>query len=158
MRLVVVESPNKVKKIKTILGADYQVAASFGHVADLPSSGDLAVDFTEGKVLPHIIKALERSSRAINDLKRLAQRADEVLLATDPDREGEAIAWHVMRLLGDKRSYKRVVFHAVNRQGGARGVARAAWINTGGCAASTTRARSCGWLGGVSAHLAPGLR
>ena len=124
MRLVVVESPNKVKKIKTILGSDYQVAASFGHVADLPSSGDLAVDFQDGKVVPHY-QALERSSRAINDLKRLASRANEVLLATDPDREGEAIAWHVMRLLGKNLSYKRVVFHAVTEKAVREAVSKA---------------------------------
>ena len=124
MRLVVVESPNKVKKIQGILGSDYQVAASFGHVADLPPSGDLAVDFTDGKVLPHY-QALERSSRAINDLKRLASRANEVLLATDPDREGEAIAWHVMRLLGMDRNFKRVVFHAVTDKAVREAVANA---------------------------------
>ena len=124
MQLVVVESPNKVKKIGSILGANYQVAASFGHVADLPASGDLAVDFQDGQVIPHY-QALERSSRAINDLKRMANRAEHILLATDPDREGEAIAWHVMRLLGEERSYKRVVFHAVTEKAVRKAVSEA---------------------------------
>jgi len=113
MKLVIVESPNKVRKIKDFLGAGYRVAASFGHVRDLPVKGDLAVAFHDGKVAP-VYEMLERSSRAINELSGLAQQAEEVLLATDPDREGEAIAWHVSQLLGE-RTYRRVVFHAVTK-------------------------------------------
>jgi len=113
MKLVIVESPNKVRKIKDFLGAGYRVAASFGHVRDLPVKGDLAVAFRDGKVTP-TYEMLERSSRAIHELAGLAKQADEVLLATDPDREGEAIAWHVSRLLGEHR-YQRVVFHAVTK-------------------------------------------
>ncbi|MBI5209969.1 MAG: type I DNA topoisomerase [Elusimicrobia bacterium] len=113
MKLVVVESPVKVRKIRDFLGAGFRVAASFGHVRDLPASGDLAVAFEGGKVTP-TYKMLERSSRAVSELSSLAKQADEVLLATDPDREGEAIAWHVSQLLGE-RSYRRVVFHAVTK-------------------------------------------
>jgi DNA topoisomerase-1 len=113
MKLVIVESPNKVRKIKDFLGAGYRVAASFGHVRDLPVKGDLAVAFKDGKVSP-TYEMLERSSRAISELSGLAKDAEEVLLATDPDREGEAIAWHVSQLLGE-RKYQRVVFHAVTK-------------------------------------------
>jgi len=113
MKLVIVESPNKVGKIKGFLGPDYRVAASFGHVRDLPSKGDLAVKFEGGRILPTYV-ALERSARHIQELGELAKKADEVLLATDPDREGEAIAWHVSRLLGE-RAYRRVVFHSITK-------------------------------------------
>ena len=113
MKLVIVESPNKVAKIKGFLGADYRVAASFGHIRDLPAAGDLAVKFENGRILPTYVP-LERSSARIKELNALAAKADEVLLATDPDREGEAIAWHVSKLLGE-RKYQRVVFHSITK-------------------------------------------
>jgi DNA topoisomerase-1 len=113
MKLLIVESPNKTRKIRDFLGSGYRVAASFGHVRDLPVSGDLAVGFRDGKVLPTYVP-LERSGRAIAELTALAKQADEVLLATDPDREGEAIAWHISQLLGE-RKYQRVVFHAITK-------------------------------------------
>jgi DNA topoisomerase-1 len=113
MKLVIVESPNKVGKIKGFLGPDYRVAASFGHVRDLPSTGDLAVKFEDGKIRPTYV-AIERSTRHIKELTELAKKADEVLLATDPDREGEAIAWHVSQLLGERR-YFRVVFRSITK-------------------------------------------
>ncbi|MFH1725997.1 MAG: type I DNA topoisomerase [Elusimicrobiota bacterium] len=113
MKLVIVESPSKAKKIREYLGSDYRVAASFGHVRDLPVSGDLAVAFTDGKVLP-TYKTIERSARAVAELSNLAKQAEEVILATDPDREGEAIAWHVSQLLGE-RTFRRVVFHSVTK-------------------------------------------
>lgn len=113
MKLVIVESPNKVGKIKGFLGPDYRVAASFGHVRDLPSTGDLAVKFSDGKIVPTYV-AIERSTRHIKELSELAKKADEVLLATDPDREGEAIAWHVSQLLGE-RKYQRVIFHSITK-------------------------------------------
>jgi DNA topoisomerase-1 len=113
MKLVVVESPAKAKKIREMLGAEYSVAASFGHVRDLPPKGGLAVAFKDGAVVP-TYEPLEKSERAVSELRALAAKATEVLLATDPDREGEAIAWHVSALLGP-RPYKRVVFHAVTK-------------------------------------------
>ncbi len=113
MKLVIVESPNKVRKIKDFLGAAYRVAASFGHVRDLPAAGGLSVEFKDGKIFP-VYAALERSARHVKELVDLAAKADEVILATDPDREGEAIAWHVSKLLGE-RKYSRVVFHAVTK-------------------------------------------
>ncbi len=113
MKLVIVESPNKVRKIKDFLGSGYRVAASFGHVRDLPPTGGLSVAFKDGHILP-TYAMLERSARCVAELTELAKGASEVLLATDPDREGEAIAWHVSKLLGERR-YKRVVFHAVTK-------------------------------------------
>ncbi len=113
LKLVIVESPNKVGKIKGFLGPEYRVAASFGHVRDLPATGDLAVKFEDGRIVPTYVP-IERSARHIKELGELAQKADEVLLATDPDREGEAIAWHVSRLLGE-RKYGRVVFHSITK-------------------------------------------
>ena len=113
MKLVIVESPNKVRKIKDFLGAGYRVAASFGHVRDLPAAGGLSVTFADGKITPTYVM-IDRSSRHVSELTNLAKDADEIILATDPDREGEAIAWHVSQLLG-KRAYSRVVFHAVTK-------------------------------------------
>ncbi len=122
MKLIIVESPNKTRKIREFLGKDYRVAASFGHVRDLPTSGDLAVAFIDGRVLPHY-EPLERSRDALADLKRQADQADEVLLATDPDREGEAIAWHLSQALGE-RPYRRVVFHAITKNEVQKAVAK----------------------------------
>ena len=111
MRLVIVESPSKTQRIAGFLGPGYRVSASFGHVRDLPASGDLAVAFRDGHVLPRY-ENLEKASRAIASLRALAGQAEEILLATDPDREGEAIAWHLTQILGDHR-YRRVAFHAI---------------------------------------------
>jgi DNA topoisomerase-1 len=113
VKLVIVESPNKVRKIKDFLGSGYRVAASFGHVRDLPAAGGLAVTFADGKITPTYV-TIDRSSRHVAELTTLAKAADEVILATDPDREGEAIAWHVSQLLGE-RKYSRVVFHAITK-------------------------------------------
>ncbi len=128
MKLVIVESPNKVGKIKGFLGPDYRVAASFGHVRDLPSTGDLAVTFADGKIVPTYV-AIERSTRHIKELGELAKKADEVLLATDPDREGEAIAWHVSQLLGERR-YRRVVFHSITKAEVQKAMANARPLDT----------------------------
>jgi DNA topoisomerase I len=121
MKLLIVESPNKTRKIREFLGREYRVAASFGHVRDLPMSGDLAVTFRDGRVLPRY-EPLERSRDGIAELKRQADQADEILLATDPDREGEAIAWHLSQVLGE-RPYRRVVFHAITKSDVTKAVA-----------------------------------
>ena len=113
MKLVIVESPNKVRKIKDFLGSGYRVAASFGHVRDLPAAGGLSIAFEGGKIIPTYVM-IDRSSRHVSELTNLAKDATEIILATDPDREGEAIAWHVSKLLGE-RKYSRVVFHAVTK-------------------------------------------
>ncbi|OGR49297.1 MAG: DNA topoisomerase I [Elusimicrobia bacterium GWC2_65_9] len=114
MKLVIVESPNKVRKIREFLGAGFRVAASFGHVRDLPAKGGLGVAFENGKIIPAYVM-LERSAPHIAELAGLVKQSSEIILATDPDREGEAIAWHVSRLLGE-HAYSRVVFHAVTKE------------------------------------------
>ncbi|HSM35014.1 MAG TPA: type I DNA topoisomerase [Longimicrobiales bacterium] len=96
-RLVVVESPAKARTIERYLGGGYEVKASVGHVRDLPPR-ELGVDVDEGFEPRYV--TIRGKGRVIQDLKRSAQHADEVILATDPDREGEAIAYHVAELLG----------------------------------------------------------
>jgi len=112
MKLVVVESPSKAKTIEKYLGKDYKVKASVGHVRDLPKSNKKAIDIEAGFV-PHyeISKGKEKIIHEIHDL---AQKADDVLLATDPDREGEAIAWHIAETCGLKKP-KRVAFHEITK-------------------------------------------
>ncbi len=113
--LVIVESPAKAKTIEKYLGKGYTVKASVGHVRDLPKSNKDAVDI-EGGFVPHYIVSAGKD-RVIKDLRAAASKADTVLLATDPDREGEAIAWHVAELLKKEvEDPKRVVFHEITEQ------------------------------------------
>ena len=147
MKLLIVESPNKTRKIREFLGRDYQVAASYGHVRDLPMSGDLAIGFQDGRVEPHY-EPLERSRDAIANLKRLADEAEEVLLATDPDREGEAIAWHLSQVLG-QRPYRRVIFHALTKADVVKAVANPRLLDSHLVDAQQARRvldRVVGWL------------
>ena len=94
--LVVVESPAKAKTIKKFLGKDYKIEASMGHVRDLPRS-QIGVDI-ENDFNPTYI-TIKGKGQIISKLKKEAQEADKVFLATDPDREGEAISWHIFNLL-----------------------------------------------------------
>jgi|GEM_PF-454328 len=115
MKLVVVESPGKIKKIQSFLPSGYRVAASFGHVRDLPQR-ELGIEFTEDGQVKPAYKTLPSSSKHAKALKLAAQGVDEVLLATDPDREGEAIAWHVRALLGPRKySYRRIIFNEITK-------------------------------------------
>jgi len=110
--LVIVESPAKAKTIEKYLGAGYSVKSSIGHVRDLPKSNKDAVDIEGGFVPRYIISP--GKEKVISDLKSAAKKADEVLLASDPDREGEAIAWHVAELIKDSnKNLKRIVFHEI---------------------------------------------
>jgi len=110
--LVIVESPSKAKTIKKYLGKGYEVLASVGHVRDLPKNNAKAIDI-EGGFIPNYETSKDKA-KIIADLKKAAGKADNVLLATDPDREGEAIAWHVAELIkGDNKHIKRVVFHEI---------------------------------------------
>ena len=109
--LVVVESPAKAKTIKKILGSGYEVKASVGHVADLPQR-DLGVDLEHDFQPKYVVK--KDKQKVVSDLKKAAKKAGRVLLATDPDREGEAISWHVARLLDlDPQQPLRVHFHEI---------------------------------------------
>jgi DNA topoisomerase-1 len=113
-KLVIVESPAKAATIEKYLGGDFIVRASVGHVRDLPKSNKNAIDI-EGGFIPHY-QIVPEKKKIIDELKDAVEKADEVLLATDPDREGEAIAWHLAEALGlakGKRKAQRIVFHEI---------------------------------------------
>lgn len=110
--LVIVESPAKAKTIEKYLGSGYVVRASVGHVRDLPKSNTDAVDIANGFIPRYIISP--GKEHIINELKKEAKKAKNVLIATDPDREGEAIAWHVAELIRDaNKNLKRIAFHEI---------------------------------------------
>jgi DNA topoisomerase-1 len=108
MKLMIVESPNKIKKIKAILGSGWDVAASVGHIRDLPVKS-LGIEPNTYRLEYQI---LERSESVVSQLRQRASRSEQVYLATDPDREGEAIAWHLQQVLNLRR-YERVTFDAI---------------------------------------------
>ncbi|MBI3671690.1 type I DNA topoisomerase [Candidatus Azambacteria bacterium] len=113
MKLVIVESPSKAKTIEKYLGKDYKVRASVGHIRDLPKSNKKAIDIKAGFVpFYEISKGKEKVVRELIDE---SEKADEVLLATDPDREGEAIAWHIAQACNIKNP-KRVAFHEITKE------------------------------------------
>src|ERR1700722_10489860 len=118
MQLVLVESPAKAKTINKYLGRDYEVMASFGHVRDLPpKSGSVDPDANFRMLWEVDPKAQKR----LNDIARAVKDADKLILATDPDREGEAISWHVLQVLKEKKvlskqTVERVVFNAITKQ------------------------------------------
>ena len=118
MQVVVVESPAKAKTINKYLGKDYHVLASYGHIRDLPSK--------DGSVDPDADFAMKwdtdsKSAKRINEIAEAVKKADRLILATDPDREGEAISWHVLEALNKKRGVmkdvevERVVFNAITK-------------------------------------------
>ncbi len=124
MKLVIVESPAKAKTIERFLGPEYRVEASFGHIRDLPRSaketpkrfrdkawGRLGVD-VEGDFEP-VYVVPEASRRHVRKLERLLADADEVLLATDEDREGESISWHLVEVLNPRIPVRRIAFHEI---------------------------------------------
>ena len=118
MNLVIVESPAKAKTINKYLGRGYEVLASYGHVRDLPAkngSVDPDADFRM------IWEVDAKAQKRLNDIARAAKGADRLILATDPDREGEAISWHVLEVLKQKKALNgqpidRVVFNAITKQ------------------------------------------
>lgn len=125
-KLVIVESPNKVKSIAQYLGDGYQVMASVGHIRDLiepknlppelkkGSLGKFSVD-VENQFAPYYVVS-DQKKKTVADLKRALKDADELLLATDEDREGEAIAWHLVEVLKPKVPVKRMVFHEITKE------------------------------------------
>ncbi len=110
MQLLIVESPAKAKTIEKYLGDGYTVRASVGHVRDLPKKNKDAIDI-EGGFIPHYVTVAGKE-KVISELQALAKKAKEIYLATDPDREGEAIAWHIKEAIGLKKP-KRIVFHEI---------------------------------------------
>ena len=115
MNLVIVESPAKAKTIKKYLGKDFEVVASMGHIRDLPKS-KFGVD-VENNFEPHYINMRDKSD-VIKELKKQAKKSDTIYLATDPDREGEAISWHLAQLLNlNMNDNNRVTFNEITKTG-----------------------------------------
>lgn len=126
MKLVIVESPAKAKTIEKFLGPGYRVEASYGHIRDLPKSAGeipkavrdkpwarMAVDVGNGFRPVYIVPP--ESRKRVGELRKIVARADEIVLATDEDREGEAISWHVLEVLKPKVPVKRIAFHEITR-------------------------------------------
>ncbi|MBI2552011.1 type I DNA topoisomerase [Candidatus Uhrbacteria bacterium] len=113
MKLIIVESPTKAKTLSRFLGPDFTVKSSMGHIRDLPKSNKDAVDIAAGFVPRYQI--LKEKQRVIGELREAVKKADEVILAPDPDREGEAIAWHLKETIGLKNP-KRSVFHEITQR------------------------------------------
>ena len=109
--LLIVESPAKAKTIEKILGSDFDVRSCYGHIRDL-EKGDMGIDVNKNYEPRYFVP--EEKERVVNDLKKLAKKADEVWLASDEDREGESISWHLAEVLGlDPATTKRIVFHEI---------------------------------------------
>jgi len=112
--LVIVESPAKARTLSRILGGGYSLKASLGHVRDLPRSG-LGVDIENGFVPKYVVPRAK--SKTVNELKRAGKEASIIYLATDPDREGEAISWHLATVLKtNKKTFRRVIFHEITEE------------------------------------------
>ena len=115
--LVIVESPAKAKTISKYLGKDFEVMASYGHVRDLvPKEG--AVDPVNGYAMKY--QVIDRNQKHVNAIIKALKKAEALFLATDPDREGEAISWHLIELLREKKalngkSVHRVIFHEITK-------------------------------------------
>ncbi|MEO1475796.1 MAG: toprim domain-containing protein, partial [Pseudomonadota bacterium] len=117
MKVVVVESPAKAKTINKYLGPDYKVLASYGHIRDLPSK-DGSVDPENDFAM--VWQADSKSTARIREIAEAVKGAEKLVLATDPDREGEAISWHLLEALKNRRVLKdvdieRVVFNAITK-------------------------------------------
>ena len=116
MKLIIVESPTKARTIANFLSKDYKIESSYGHVRDLPR-GELGVDVEKNFEPRYVIPTKVRKQVGI--LKKLAQKADLIILATDEDREGEAIAWHIAQILDSSKAknkpHKRIVFHEITK-------------------------------------------
>lgn len=126
-KLVIVESPAKAKTIGKYLGRGYKVTASMGHVRDLPAS-TLGIDVENGYTPKYI--TIKGKQKLVKELKAEAKKCDGVLLATDPDREGEAISWHLANILGlDPSAPNRVTFDEITRKGVKEGMAHPRAIN-----------------------------
>src|SRR5690554_2733886 len=126
-KLVIVESPAKARKIQGYLGDDYEVEASVGHIRDLPQPSELPADMKKGLYGKFAVdvdhgfdpyyEVYADKKKKVAELKRALKDADELYLATDEDREGEAIAWHLLEALKPKKGLpvKRMVFHEITK-------------------------------------------
>src|SRR5438045_1322317 len=97
MELIIVESPTKAKTLSRFLGKDYRIEASMGHIRDLPES-KLGIDVEKDFAPDYVVS--EKKAPKVEELQDAASKANTIILATDPDREGEAISWHVAHILG----------------------------------------------------------
>ncbi|MBA4391123.1 MAG: type I DNA topoisomerase [Syntrophus sp. (in: bacteria)] len=112
--LLVVESPTKMKTLSKYLGKNFIIKATYGHIKDLPKSKlgvDIEKDFT-----PHFM-TVKGKSKVVDELKKAGKEADKIYIGSDPDREGEAIAFHVAELIGKKKDIERVLFHEITKKG-----------------------------------------
>ena len=113
MKLVIIESPNKRESLKKYLGEGFEVMSTKGHIRDLPTK-KFAIDIKNNFAPTYEI--MPDKSSIVSDLKKEAKKADEVLIASDPDREGEAIAWHIAYILGiDKDQKCRITFNEISK-------------------------------------------
>src|ERR1700753_2072832 len=131
MNVLIVESPGKVKAINKYLGSNYKVLASFGHIRDLPSKNG-SVDPDQDFAMVWDMDA--RAASKVKDIASAVKGADKLILATDPDREGEAISWHILEVLRDKNLLKdmpveRVAFNAITKAAVTEAIAHPREIN-----------------------------
>ena len=110
--LIIVESPSKIKTLQKFLDKDYQIEASVGHIRDLPKS-DLGIDLENSFSPTYVVS--DRSKKVVKNLKAVLKNVDTIYIATDPDREGEAIAWHLIDELKPKIPVKRMVFNEITK-------------------------------------------
>lgn len=135
MKLLIIEAPGKLKKLRPIMkkirpGEDWEVVATGGHIRDLPQSGQDDTMITTGvlKTLRPVYEILPKSARNVSTIRKALKNATEVYIATDPDREGESIAWHIQQTLGI-REYKRVTFNEITQTRVREGLANARRID-----------------------------
>ncbi len=157
-KLVIVESPAKAKTIGQYLGPDFEVLASVGHIRDIPKPSELPADLKKGPLKEFAVDIdagfvpyyaiSPASSKTVTELKRALKEADELYLATDEDREGEAIAWHLLEVLKPKVPVKRMVFHEITKEAIAKAKEDTRELNTALVDAQETRRimdRLFGW-------------
>ena len=116
MKLIIVESPTKCETIKKYVGSDYNVVASYGHIRDLSTTGKggLGVNIEDDFKPTYVVS--KDKIKVVSNLKKQAKQADDIYLATDPDREGEAISWHLADVLNlDINTTKRLEFHEITK-------------------------------------------
>ena len=125
--LLIVESPAKAKTIEKILGSDFEVKSCYGHIRDLEKE-DMGIDIKNGYKPKYIVS--EDKQKVVKELKAIAKKSDDVWLATDEDREGEAISWHLCEVLGlDPYTTKRIVFHEITKPAIEAAVANPRFVN-----------------------------
>ena len=145
--LVIVESPSKSKTIEKYLGKDYKVVSSKGHICDLATSGKEGLGIDVDHDFEPTYKISKEKKDVVKELKELTKKAKDVYLASDPDREGEAIAWHLARVLDlDIDTTKRIVFHEVTKPAILEAMEHPKHIGFGKKSGNKTNVRSYHWI------------